>query len=55
VLVLAALITAGLNAVVNGTPLAPQLGWLLVVLAGGTLACVVAWRQAPQELPGAPA
>ena len=55
VLVLAALITAGLNAVVNGTPLAPQLGWLLVVLAGGTLAWVVAWRQAPQELPGAPA
>jgi drug/metabolite transporter (DMT)-like permease len=55
VLVLAALITAGLNAVVNSTPLAPQLGWLLVVLAGGTLACVVAWRQAPQELPGAPA
>ena len=54
VLVLAALITAGLNAVVNRTPLAPQLGWLLILLAGGTLACVVAWRRAPQELPASP-
>ena len=40
VLVLAALITAGLNAVVNRTPLAPQLGWLLMLAAGGTLVCV---------------
>jgi drug/metabolite transporter (DMT)-like permease len=53
VLVLAALITAGLNAVVNGTPLAPQLGWLLMLAAGGTLVCVVAWRRAPRELPAA--
>lgn len=50
VLVLAALITAGLNAVVNGTPLAPQLGWLLVVLAGGTLIGALAWRR-PREQP----
>ncbi|WP_395729274.1 DMT family transporter [Nakamurella sp.] len=53
VLVLAALITAGLNAVVNGTPLAPQLGWLLVLLAGGTLIGALAWRRAPREQPAA--
>lgn len=38
VLVLAAPVTAGLNAVANGVPLAPQLDWLLVLLAGGALA-----------------
>jgi drug/metabolite transporter (DMT)-like permease len=53
VLVLAALITAGLNAVVNHTPLVPQLGWLLTLLAGGTLVCALAWRRAPRELPSA--
>ena len=53
VLVLAALITAGLNAVVNRTPLAPQLGWLLMLAAGGTLVCALAWRRAPRELPAA--
>jgi drug/metabolite transporter (DMT)-like permease len=53
VLVLAALITTGLNAVVNRTPLAPQLGWLLLIVAGGALVCAMAWRRAPQELPAA--
>ena len=53
VLVLAALITAGLNAVVNRAAPAPQLGWLLVVAAGGTLVCTLAWRRAPQDLPAA--
>ena len=53
VLVLAALITAGLNAVVNRTPLAPQLGWLLMLAAGGTLVCWLAWRRAPRDLPAA--
>lgn len=38
VLVLAAPVTAGLNAVADGVPLAPQLDWLLVLLAGGALA-----------------
>lgn len=50
VLVLAALITAGLNAAVNGTPLTPQLGWLLMLAAGGTLVYVLAWRRASREL-----
>ncbi len=53
VLVLAALITAGLNAVVNRTSLVPQLGWLLILVAGGTLVCAVAWPRAPHELPAA--
>ncbi|MDO9498424.1 MAG: DMT family transporter [Nocardioides sp.] len=37
VLVLAAPVTAALNAVANGVPLGPQLDWLAVVLAGGAL------------------
>ncbi len=53
VLVLAALITAGLNGVVNRTPLVPQLGWLMLLAAGGTLVCVLAWRRAPRSLPSA--
>jgi drug/metabolite transporter (DMT)-like permease len=53
VLVLAALITAGLNAVVNRTPLASQLSWLLLIVAGGTLVCAMAWRRVPHELPAA--
>lgn len=53
VLVLAALITAGLNAVVNRTPLAPQLGWLLMLAAGGTLVCALAWHRPPREQPAA--
>jgi drug/metabolite transporter (DMT)-like permease len=51
VLVLAALITAGLSATVNRTPLAPQLGWLLMVAAGGTLVWVLAWRRTARALP----
>ncbi len=51
VLVLAALITAGLAAAVNRTPLAPQLGWLLALAAGGTLITWLAWRGTPRELP----
>ena len=38
VLVLAAPVTAALNAVANGVPLGPQLDWLALVLAGGALA-----------------
>ncbi|MGZ8744792.1 MAG: DMT family transporter [Nocardioides sp.] len=38
VLVLAAPLTAGLNAMANGVPLTPQLDWLAVLLAGGALA-----------------
>ena len=37
VLVLAAPVTAGLNAVADGVPLGPQLDWLVVLLAGGAL------------------
>ncbi|SDP19097.1 Uncharacterized membrane protein [Nakamurella panacisegetis] len=53
VLVLAALITAALNAVVHRAPLGPQLGWLLVVAAGGALVWFLAWRRGPQEVPAA--
>lgn len=38
VLVLAAPLTAALNAVANGVPLAPQLDWIAVLVAGGLLA-----------------
>lgn len=38
VLVLAAPVTAGLNAMANGVPIAPQLDWLAVLVAGGLLA-----------------
>ena len=44
VLVLAAPVTAALNAVANGVPLGPQLDWLAVVLAGGALAVWAARR-----------
>jgi drug/metabolite transporter (DMT)-like permease len=49
VLVLAAQVTAGLNAVANGVPLGPQLDWLAVLVAGGALAVWAAQRtrQAP--------
>jgi drug/metabolite transporter (DMT)-like permease len=50
VLVLAAPITAGLNAVVNGTALAPQTSWLAALLAGGVAAVWLGWRTAPPEL-----
>jgi drug/metabolite transporter (DMT)-like permease len=38
VLVLAAPVTAGLNAVANGVPIVPQLDWLAVLVVGGLLA-----------------
>jgi drug/metabolite transporter (DMT)-like permease len=46
VLVLAAPVTAGLSAVVNGTSLAPDAGWLVMLLAGGALAGWLGWRSA---------
>jgi drug/metabolite transporter (DMT)-like permease len=50
VLVLAAPITAALNVVVNGPQPVSQLGWLLLIVVGGLLVCVLAWRRAPREL-----
>ncbi len=38
VLVLAAPVTAGLSAAVNGTALAPQVVWLALVVVGGAVA-----------------
>lgn len=51
VLVLAVPITAALDAIVEGTPLGPQLGWLGLLLAGGTLVAVLGWRSAPRAVP----
>lgn len=50
VLVLAAPITAVIDAVVNGRALAPQAGWLAVLLVGGGLVTWVAWRRADRDL-----
>lgn len=47
VLVLAAPVTAALNAAANGVPLVPQLDWLAVVLLGGALAVWAGWRSRP--------
>jgi drug/metabolite transporter (DMT)-like permease len=44
VLVIGAVITALLAAVVNGTPLVPQLGWLALLLVGAVLVAVPGWR-----------
>jgi drug/metabolite transporter (DMT)-like permease len=44
VLVLAAPITAGLNAAVNGISLAPQTGWLAMLVAGGGFVLWLGWR-----------
>jgi len=44
VLVIGAVITALLAAAVNGQPLAPQLGWLALVLVGAMLGAVPTWR-----------
>lgn len=44
VLVLAAPITAVLDGVADGVPLAPRLDWLLVLLAGGAVAVWAGWR-----------
>jgi drug/metabolite transporter (DMT)-like permease len=53
VLVLAAPVTAGLSAAVNGTALAPQAVWLAFVVGGGSLAVWLGGRSAP--LAGRPA
>jgi drug/metabolite transporter (DMT)-like permease len=44
VLVIGAVLTALLAAVVNGKPLAPQLGWVALVLAGTALVAFPGWR-----------
>jgi drug/metabolite transporter (DMT)-like permease len=44
VLVLGAVVTALLAAAVQGRALAPQAGWLVVLLAGGALVAWQAWR-----------
>jgi drug/metabolite transporter (DMT)-like permease len=44
VLVVGAVITALLAAVVKGSPLVPQLGWVTLVLAGTVLVAWPAWR-----------
>lgn len=45
VLVLGAIITAILSAIVRGTDLAPQAGWLVVLAAGGALITWQAWTR----------
>jgi drug/metabolite transporter (DMT)-like permease len=47
VLVLAAPVTAALNAVADGVPLGPQLDWLAVLVAGGALAVWASQRARP--------
>jgi drug/metabolite transporter (DMT)-like permease len=44
VLVIGAVITALLAAVVNGRPLVPQLGWVALVLLGTAIVAVPGWR-----------
>jgi len=44
VLVVGSVITTVLATAVQGAPLAPQLGWVLVILAGGALVAVPMWR-----------
>lgn len=44
VLVVGSVITTALATAVQGAPLAPQLGWVLVILAGGALVAVPMWR-----------
>jgi drug/metabolite transporter (DMT)-like permease len=52
VLVLAVPLTSMLDALVKGTPLSPQLGWLALVVAGGTLAAGLGWRTgSPTRVP----
>jgi drug/metabolite transporter (DMT)-like permease len=48
VLVLAAPVTAGLSAVVNGTALAPQTSWLVMLLMGGAVVVWLGWRGTPR-------
>jgi drug/metabolite transporter (DMT)-like permease len=49
VLVLAAPLTAALSAAVDGVPL--QVGWIVVLVAGGTLAAWLGWRGRPEVVP----
>lgn len=49
VLVLAAPVTAGLGAAVNGTALAPYASWLGVLLLGGLAALWLGWRGTPRR------
>jgi drug/metabolite transporter (DMT)-like permease len=49
VLVLAAPLTAALNAVGKGTAIAPQAGWLALLVAGGALIAWTAWRRPELE------
>ena len=51
VLVLAVPVTAALDSAVNGTPLASQLGWLALLLAGGALAALLGWRGSSKAVP----
>jgi drug/metabolite transporter (DMT)-like permease len=51
VLVLAVPITATLDSVVHGTPLAGQLGWLALLLAGGGLVVILAWQGTRRAVP----
>lgn len=53
VLVLGAIITAILSAIVRGTDLAPQAGWLVVLAGGGALIAWQAWT-APGPVPAGP-
>jgi drug/metabolite transporter (DMT)-like permease len=46
VLVLAAPITAGLTALAKGTSLAPEMGWLTMLVLGGVAAVWLGWRGA---------
>jgi drug/metabolite transporter (DMT)-like permease len=54
VLVIGAVITALLAAVVKGTPLVPQLGWLSLVLVGTALVAWPTWVRGRNDLTGAP-
>ena len=55
VLVLAALVTAGLQATVSGVALGPQLIWLAMLLAGGLVVSLQAWRARDPRTPVAAA
>ena len=51
VLVLAAPVTAGLNAAVNGVALAPQAAWLAMLLLGGAMVGLARLAGAPPWMP----
>jgi hypothetical protein len=51
VLVLAVPITAALDSAVNGTPLGSQLGWLVLLCAGGALVVLLGWRGSSRAVP----